>query len=158
RFRSSCMNTWSNGAFIVEQLDRQFEFLRAAKGTKQITRLSRVLNFIKEDPQLAAILYDLRLEAEQRTAELSSADAAVRRELAAWWAAYGAKIQQRLAGIEDDALHVYGNFDGYDKKVIASRNLDLAKSHHSDGETKSLVSQLQHWRKWANDIASPVDS
>lgn len=149
------MTAWGEDELLVELLDRQFEFLKTGKGTQRIARLRRVLQFVEAEPQLSAILYEMRTEAEEVSAELDNADVAVRLALAELWNASGAEIKKLLAHITDEVLNVYGTLDGYATATQTRRALNLVRAdHETDNLTKHLVRALEHWLNRIDDLAA----
>ncbi len=153
------MSAWGDGELLVELLDRQFAFLLALGGTPQIVRLSRVLAFLQSEPQTAAILDDLRAEAEEALRQYDLADLAVRGQLERLWTAHGGEIRDRLKGIEDGSLHAYSRVDCFEANL--AERMPATFNEFEDGtvrQTENLIRSVQHWWKWTADVAAKAST
>ncbi len=153
------MSAWGDGELLVELLDRQFAYLLGLGGTRQILRLSRVLAFLQSEPQTAAILDDLRVEAEDALGEYELADAQAREQLERLWTAHGSEIRHRLNAVDDDSVHGHSHMDRFEENL--ARRTPATFTDLDDVtiyETESLIRAVKHWWTWSVNIANETSS
>lgn len=142
-------------------IERQFAHLFALKDTGRIIFITRLLEFIENEPRLSGILEDFRTEAEASIVALASADHNIRAELAALWSLHRQEISNLLApALADDEqrrhIHFYGTFETFEQQLGERPEATYpATSSRAElgAETKRLISAFRHWATVASEAS-----
>jgi hypothetical protein len=144
------MTVWGDAALLVELLDRQFDYLLNLQGTAQILRLGHLLRFLEEEPVIASLLADLKVQGLGALHEYDDADATIRARLRELWVEHEAELRRRLEGVGDDSQHAYGTMDRFEHfigRVVPATFEESGQSPQRYAGT--MVQALHHWWKWA---------
>jgi hypothetical protein len=148
------MSIWGDVEILIDLLDRQFALFHSLQGPDQVIRLPRLLSFLQGEHRIAALLADHRLEAEDAVRQYETADAAIRCEAARLWSQHGAALGERLATVEDEALHAYGRMQTFAKELEERPPADLDEDVvGAEKDTGRLLNGFHSWWKWASDMS-----
>jgi hypothetical protein len=138
------MSRWADVGAVVELLDRHFEYLGELSGTAQIIRLKRVLSFLVQEPLIAGVLREARLEAEKELDTHDRLDRLLRGKLRKIYDA----APEHIAGGVPDWTEVLGELPAFDFEHQGG-------SHPRHEATRSLISAVVGFDEGA--LAGPME-